>query len=68
MYNTYNMGIGMVIGVSPEDAGKAIKLLEGSWRDSICHRRDKGRGSRRNIMLKLAVTCVWRRNKPPGDH
>ncbi|MBB5265902.1 phosphoribosylformylglycinamidine cyclo-ligase [Catenibacillus scindens] len=28
MYNTYNMGIGMVIGVSPEDAGKAIKLLE----------------------------------------
>ena len=28
MYNTYNMGIGMVIGVSPEDAGRALELLE----------------------------------------
>ncbi len=28
MYNTYNMGIGMVIGVSPEDTDKAIRLLE----------------------------------------
>ncbi len=28
MYNTFNMGIGMVIGVRPEDAGQAIKLLE----------------------------------------
>ncbi len=28
MYNTYNMGIGMVIGVHPEDAAKAIELLE----------------------------------------
>ena len=26
MYNTYNMGIGMVIGVSPEDAGRALEL------------------------------------------
>lgn len=28
MYNTFNMGIGMVIGVCPEDAEQAIKLLE----------------------------------------
>lgn len=28
MYNTFNMGIGMVIGVRLEDAGQAIKLLE----------------------------------------
>ena len=28
MYNTYNMGIGMVIGVHPEDAAKAVSLLE----------------------------------------
>ena len=28
MYNTYNMGIGMVIGVDPADAPKAVKLLE----------------------------------------
>lgn len=27
MYNTYNMGIGMVIGVDPKEADKAVKLL-----------------------------------------
>ena len=28
MYNTYNMGIGMVIAVDPADKDKAIELLE----------------------------------------
>lgn len=28
MYNTYNMGLGMVIGVAPEDAQKAITAIE----------------------------------------
>ena len=28
MYNTYNMGIGMVLALAPEDADKAIKALE----------------------------------------
>lgn len=28
MYNTYNMGIGMVIAVDPDDADKAVKALE----------------------------------------
>ena len=28
MYNTYNMGIGMVLGVAPEDAEKTLALLE----------------------------------------
>ena len=28
MYNTYNMGIGMVIAVDPADADKAVKALE----------------------------------------
>ncbi|MDD3172269.1 MAG: phosphoribosylformylglycinamidine cyclo-ligase [Herbinix sp.] len=28
MYNTYNMGLGMIIGVNSEDADKAIKLIE----------------------------------------
>ena len=28
MYNTYNMGIGMVLALSPEDAEKAIGVLE----------------------------------------
>lgn len=28
MYNTYNMGLGMVLAVAPEDAGEAIKAIE----------------------------------------
>lgn len=28
MYNTYNMGLGMVIGVKPEDADTVIKAIE----------------------------------------
>ena len=28
MYNTYNMGVGMMIAVAKEDVDKAIKALE----------------------------------------
>ena len=28
MYNTFNMGLGMVIGVDPADVDKTMKLLE----------------------------------------
>lgn len=28
MYNTYNMGLGMIIAVAPKDADKALKLLQ----------------------------------------
>ncbi len=28
MYNTYNMGLGMVIGVKPEDVDAAMKAIE----------------------------------------
>ena len=30
MYNTFNMGVGLVIGVAPENVEKAIKALEDS--------------------------------------
>ncbi len=30
MYNTYNMGIGMVLAVSPEEAGAALEALKGA--------------------------------------
>ena len=28
MYNTFNMGLGMVIGVAPEDAQKAMEAIK----------------------------------------
>lgn len=30
MFNVFNMGVGMVIAVSPEDAGEAIEILRGN--------------------------------------
>lgn len=30
MYNTYNMGIGMVLAVSPADADRAVSLIDQS--------------------------------------
>ena len=29
MYNTFNMGVGMVIFVDPKDCDKALEILEG---------------------------------------
>ena len=34
MYNTYNMGLGMVIGVKPEDADTVIKAIESAGEKS----------------------------------
>lgn len=34
MYNTYNMGIGMVIGVSPEVADRAVEILKSVGEDA----------------------------------
>lgn len=35
MYNTFNMGIGMVAAVAPEDADKAIEVLAGFRRKGL---------------------------------
>lgn len=32
MFNVFNMGVGMVIAVASEDAGKALEILSGAWR------------------------------------
>lgn len=34
MYNTFNMGIGMIIAVSPENAEKAVEILKGEGEDA----------------------------------
>ena len=33
MYNTFNMGIGMIIAVSPEDADTALKAIKDAGED-----------------------------------
>ncbi len=38
MYNTFNMGIGMVLAVDPEDVDKTMEAIRHSRRYSICDR------------------------------
>jgi len=51
MYNTFNMGIGMVIAVDPKDVDKALKLLEDNGEKAfVIGNISKGEGI--NICLK----------------
>ena len=46
MYNTYNMGIGMLLAVDPADAEKTVAAIEASgekaWIAGTCHAGEKG--------------------------
>ena len=46
MYNTYNMGLGMVLAVSPEDADITMEAIrkagEAPYRVGICMAGEKG--------------------------
>ena len=35
MYNTYNMGIGMVLAVDPADVGQAVKAIQSSGEEAF---------------------------------
>ena len=67
MYNTFNMGIGMVLAVDPADADKTIEALaktgDQAWVIGEIAGRRKGRG----VMLRLAVMVSRRRHKSSGD-
>ena len=45
MYNTYNMGLGMVLAVAPEDGGRTVKALEDAgeraWIVGSCTKGEK---------------------------
>lgn len=36
MYNTYNMGLGMVLAVDPADVDKTMEAIKAKRRDTIC--------------------------------
>ncbi len=35
MYNTFNMGVGMVVAVSKSDADKALEVLKANGEDAV---------------------------------
>ena len=46
MYNTYNMGLGMVLALAPEDAGKAVEAIRAAGEEAYvvgrCRAGEKG--------------------------
>lgn len=46
MYNTYNMGLGMVLALAPEDAGKAVEAIRAAGEEACivgrCRAGEKG--------------------------
>ena len=63
MYNTFNMGLGMVIAVNPEDVETTMKAIEEAG--DKCYvvgnivEGDKGV----DFMLKFCSLCLWRGNR-----
>ncbi len=55
MYNTFNMGIGMVVAVDPEDVDKTMEAIKASRRYTICGWSYRSRRKRSYFMLKVAV-------------
>ena len=40
MYNTFNMGLGMVVAVDPADVDKTMEAIEAAGDTAICGRSD----------------------------
>ena len=38
MYNTYNMGIGMIVAVDPADVDKTMEAIKADRRQTVCDR------------------------------
>ena len=55
MYNTYNMGIGMMLALDPKDAEKAIEALKAVGEEAYVVGSHRSRRKGSNIMLKVAV-------------
>ena len=41
MYNTFNMGLGMIVAVDPADVDKTMEAIKAGWRYTICGRKNR---------------------------
>ena len=67
MYNTYNMGLGMVLAVDPADVDKTMEAIKAAGETPyvVGHIEIRGKGS--DIMLKVGCPGIRRRYQPPGN-
>ena len=66
MYNTFNMGIGMVIAVDEQDVEAALSAVKAAGDKGFVHRNDSGRRKRSHIMLRVAVLVSGGRHQFTG--
>ena len=55
MYNTFNMGIGMIVAVDAGGCGKGDGSDAGGRRYALCHRLHRGGRKGSDLMLKVGV-------------
>ena len=68
MYNTFNMGLGMVVAVDTEDVDKTMEAIKAAGDTPYVVGAYRSRRKRSYFMLKVAVLCFRRRNKPSGHY
>ena len=67
MYNTFNMGIGMVVAVDPADVDKTMEAIKAAGDTAICDRTYRGWRKRSYIMLRVRGDGIWRRYESAGN-
>ena len=63
MYNTFNMGLGMVLAIDPAEIEKALEHFERSSRVCICRWKDRSRRKGSDLMLRV-VSAVFPAAEP----
>ena len=53
MYNTFNMGLGMVLAVDPADVDKTMDAIREAGDTAICSRQDRGWRKGSDFMLRV---------------
>ena len=68
MYNTFNMGLGMIIAVDPADVDKTMEAIKAAGDTAICSRLCGSRRERCDLMLRAGSSGIRRRHQSTGDH
>ena len=67
MYNTFNMGLGMVVAVDKEDVDKTMEAIKAAG-DTPYIVGHMEAGEKELLYAKSVSTCFRRRNKPSGHY
>lgn len=67
MYNTFNMGLGMILALEPEDVDKAIEAIRAAGEEAYVVGRVEA-GEKELHYAKCSCTRIRRRNESSGNY